>query len=161
METQSMLVSTKRKLTIVKNLDLDFSLKIRDHELEVIDTTKYLGLQIENSLDWKYHVNVLSSKISIAVGFLTHAKSILLLETLNKLYAGTVEPHFRYILVLYGAAVVRTNSSCDAPKIPLVCRLGWKTIEELIAHESELMVFKSAHGLAPQYTSDLFTKISQ
>ena len=40
-------------------------------------------------------------------------------------------------------------------------RLGWKTIEELIAHESELMVFKSIHVLAPLYKSDLFTKISQ
>ena len=40
-------------------------------------------------------------------------------------------------------------------------RLGWKTIEELIAHESELMVFKSIHGLALQYMSDLFTKMSQ
>ena len=40
-------------------------------------------------------------------------------------------------------------------------RLGWKTIEELIAHESEFMVFKSIHGLDPQYMSDLFTKMSQ
>ena len=40
-------------------------------------------------------------------------------------------------------------------------RLGWKTIVELVAHESKLMVFKSIHGLAPQYMSDLFTKISQ
>ena len=59
------------------------------------------------------------------------------------------------------AARIITNSSFDAPGIPLVRRLGWKTIEELIAHESELMVFKSIHGLAPQYMSDLFTKISQ
>ena len=40
-------------------------------------------------------------------------------------------------------------------------RLGWKAIEELIDHESKLMVSKSIHGLAPQYMSDLFTKISQ
>ena len=40
-------------------------------------------------------------------------------------------------------------------------RLCWKTIEELIAHEPELMIFKSIHRLAPQYMSDLFTKISQ
>ena len=40
-------------------------------------------------------------------------------------------------------------------------RLGWKTIGELIAHESEVMVFKSIHGLAPQFMSDLFAKISQ
>ena len=59
------------------------------------------------------------------------------------------------------AARIITNSSFDAPGIPLVRRLGWKTIEEPIAHESELMVFKSIHGLAPQYMGDLFTKISQ
>ena len=59
------------------------------------------------------------------------------------------------------AARIIKNSSFNAPGIPLLRRLGWKTIEELIAHESELMVFKSIHGLAPQYMSDLFTKISQ
>ena len=91
-----MLISTKQKRTILKNQDLKLSLKIRDHELEVVDTTKYLGLQINNSLDWKYHVSVISSKVCEAVGFLKHAKSILPLETLNKLYAGIAEPHFRY-----------------------------------------------------------------
>ena len=40
-------------------------------------------------------------------------------------------------------------------------KLGYKTIEELIAHESELMVFNSIHGLALQYTRGLFTKISK
>ena len=72
-KTQSMLSSTKQKHTILRNQDLKLSLKIRDHELEVVDTTKYLGLQIDNSLDWKYHASVLSSKVSKAVGFLKHA----------------------------------------------------------------------------------------
>ena len=49
------------------------------------------------------------------------------------------------------AARLITNNSFDAPGIPSVRRLGWKAIEELIAHESELMVFKSIHRLAPQY----------
>ena len=53
MKTQSMPISAKQKLTILRNQDLKLSLKIRDHELEVIDTTKHLGLQIDNFLDWK------------------------------------------------------------------------------------------------------------
>ena len=105
MKTQSMLISTKQKHTISRNQDLKLSLKIRDHELEVVDTTKYLGLQIDNSLDWKYHVSVLSSKVSKAVGFLKHAKSILPLETLNKLCAGIVEPHLRYCCSVWAAVL--------------------------------------------------------
>ena len=100
------ILSTKQKHTILRNLDLKLSVKIRDHELEVIDTTKFLGLHIDNSLDWKYHVSVLSSKVSKAVGFLKHAKSILPLQTLNKLYAGIAEPHFRYSCSLWGCCGV-------------------------------------------------------
>ena len=52
------------------------------------------------------------------------------------------------------SARIITNSSFDAPGIPLAHSFGWKTIQELIAHESESMAFKSIHGLAPQYMSD-------
>ena len=114
MKTQSMLISTKQKHTILSNQDLKLSLKIRDHELEFVDTIKYLGLQIDYSLDWKHHVSVLSTKVSKAVGFLKHARSILSLETLNKLYAGIVEPHFYYCCSVWGCcgATEKTCRNC-------------------------------------------------
>ena len=46
---QKWFISTKQKHTMLRNKDLKLSLKIRDHELEVVHTTKYLGLQIDNS----------------------------------------------------------------------------------------------------------------
>ena len=125
------------------------------------------SLQIDNSLDWKYHVSVLSSQVSKPVSFLKHDKYILPSETLNKLYAGIVELHFRCCCSMWACRCVTKKSTCRICKIelqkgiPFVCRLGWKAIEEFIAHESELIVFKSLHGLAPQYMNDLFKKISQ
>ena len=162
MKIQSMLISTKQKHAVLRNLELKLSLKTRDHELEVVDTTNYLGLQIDNSLDWKYHISTFSPNASKAVGFLKHAKSILPFETLNKLCTGIIEPHFCYCRSVWrccgvtekhhlqklqnrGARII-THSSFDAPYIPLV---------------HTLVVFKSIHGLAPQYMSDLFIKMSQ
>ncbi len=55
-------------------------LKIRSQDLEVVETTKYLGLQIDSSLDWKEHVKSVSTKVSRAVGFLKYAKSFLPME---------------------------------------------------------------------------------
>ena len=81
MKTQSMLISIKQKHTVSKSLKLKLSLKIKEHELEILDTTKNLGLQIDNSLACKYHISVLSSKVPKEVGLLKHAKSILPLET--------------------------------------------------------------------------------
>ena len=40
----------------------------------------------------------------------------------------------------------------------LLEELGWKTIDKLIKFESEIMVFKSLTGFAPQYLCDFFAK---
>ena len=93
------------------------------------------------------------------------------------MYTGIVEPYFRYCCSVWGccgvteinqlqklqnrAACIVTGCSFDAPSMPLIKKLGWKTIDELIAMESNIMVFKSLHKLAPQYMCNLFTKTSQ
>ena len=151
-------------------------LKIRDHELEVVQKTKYLGVQIDCSLDWKEQIKAVSAEVSRAIGFLRHAKSFLPLASLKALYKGIVEPHFRYCCSVWGcagstdinqlqklqnrAARIITNSSFDASSRPLIAKLGWQTIEELIRNESKTMVFKSLNDLAPQYLCNLFTKNS-
>ena len=93
------------------------------------------------------------------------------------MYTGILEPHFRYCCSVWGCcgvteinqlqklqnrvACIVTGSSFDAPGLPLIKNLGWKTIDELIGSESNIMVFKSLHELAPQYMCNLFTKTSQ
>ena len=59
------------------------------------------------------------------------------------------------------AARVITNSSFDAPSRPLIQRLGWKTIRELINDETKAMVFQPLHELALGYLSCLFICKSQ
>ena len=50
-KTKSMLVATKQKHNILKSRNEDLDLKIRDNDLEIIQKTKYLGVQIDNSLN--------------------------------------------------------------------------------------------------------------
>ena len=152
-------------------------LKIHVDELEVVQKTKYLGVQIDNSLDWKEHIKVTSSKVSEAVGLLRHAKSFLPEETLKTLYTGIIEPHFRYCCLVWGcsgvtessklqklqnrAARIVTGSSFNTPYQPLIKEFGWKTIDQLITNATNIMVYKSLHELAPQYMCNLFTRASQ
>ena len=169
-KTHSMLISTKQKHNSLKSRSEALELKIRDNELEVVQTTKYLGLQIDCSLDWKEQIKAVCMKVSQAIGFLRHAKSFLPLASLKTLYTGIVEPHFRYCCSVWGcagstdisqlqklqnrAARIFANSSFDNPSRPLIVELGWKTI----GNESKTMVFKSLNDLAPQYLCNLFTK---
>ena len=177
MKTHSMLISTKPKHRTLLNQGESLKLKIQDKELEVVQKSKYLGVQIDNTLDWKGHITTVSSKVSRGIGFLKHAKTFLPEETLRTMYTGIMEPYFGYCCSVWGccgvteinqlqklqnsAARIVTGSSFDAPGMPLIKKLDWKTIDELIATESNIMVFKSLHELAPQYMCNLFTKTSQ
>ena len=175
-KTHSMLISTKQRHNSLKSRNEALVLKIRDNELEVVQKTKYLGVQIDCSLDWKERIKAVSTKVSRAIGFLRHAKSFPPMASLKTLYTDIVEPHFRYCCSVWGcagstdinqlqklqnrAARIITNSSFDTPSRPLIAELGWQTIEELIGSESKTMVFKALNDLAPQYLCNLFTKNS-
>ena len=137
---------------------------------------RYLGVNIDSSLDWKEHIKAISSKVSRAIGFLKHARSFFPQDTLKTLYTGIVEPHFRYCSSVWGccwktylnqlqklqirAARIVTNSSYDAPSKPLLQKLEWKCIEILISDETKLMVFKSLNDLGPNYMYKMLTKNS-
>ena len=118
------------------------------------------------------HILERTNQSCICKGFqgirlLEACKKVLPRETLRTLYTGIVEPHFRYCCSVWGcagsteikqlqklqnhAARIITNSSYDTPSTKLLEELGWKTIDEVIKIESEIMVYKSLNGLAPQY----------
>ena len=72
----------------------------------MVQKTKYLGVQIDNSLDWKEQIKTVSSWVSRGIGFLKHAKSSLQEETLITMYTGIVGPHFRYCCSIWGCCSV-------------------------------------------------------
>ena len=142
-----MLTSTNPKHKTLENQGESLRLKIRDNELEVVQKFNYLGVQIDNTLDWKKHIQTVSSKVSKDVGFLRQVKSFLSEETLKTTYTGVVEPHFRYCCSVWGccgmteisllqnlrnrAARTVTGSSFDPAGMPLITKLGRKTVDEL------------------------------
>ena len=95
------------------------------------------------------------------------------------MYSSIVEPHFRNCCSVLGccgetlldklqklqnrAARIVTNSSYsyNASPLPLIGSLGWLTIKEMIEFETATTVYKSLHGLAPEYMQLMFTKLSE
>ena len=175
-KTKSMLICTKPKRRILENNDVKLTLMIRDRELDLVDEIKYLGVNVDDSLSWKEHIKSVTSKVSRGMVMLKHAKYYLPKASLKTLYSSIVEPYFPYCCSLWGACGLMektrlqkfqnraarsvTSSKFDAPSRPLIERLGWKTIDKLIAEESNTIVYRSLNDLAPQYLGCLFTRNS-
>ncbi len=167
---------TRPRLQALVNNGDELSLKIKNEPLDVVQSVKYLGVQVDRHLDWSDHTKAVTAKVSRAIGFLKYARPFIPFKTLKALYTSIVEPHFRYCCSVWGccgstqitklqklqnrAARIVTNSSYYSSGLKLVSQLGWKTIETLINEELQIMVYKSINGQAPQYLCDLLTKNS-
>ena len=175
-KTHSTLIATQQKHKSLAYSDIRFDPKIREKEIEIRSKAKYLGVQIDDNLNWKEHIRAVSAKVSRAVGFLKYSKQYLPFSAVKTLYTSIVEPHFQYCCSVWGccnaaeiqllqklqnrAARIVSNSSFNADIKPMFEILGWKTIQQLIDTQSKIVTFKSLKNLAPKYLCELFNKNS-
>ena len=74
-----------------------------------VENTKYLGVQVDNSLDRKEHIKSVSTKVSRAVGLLMYAKRFLPQNSLKTLTLASLNPTSATV-ALYGDAVALLKS---------------------------------------------------
>ena len=73
-KTHSMLIASQQKHKSLSRSDIRFEPKIRGKEIEIRSKAKYLGVQIDDHLNWKEHTKAVSAKVSRAIGFLKYSK---------------------------------------------------------------------------------------
>jgi hypothetical protein len=64
---------------------------------------KFLGIYIDHSLSFKYHVNFISSKISKAMYFLRSAKNLLSEKSLKSVYYALIHCHLIYGILIWSS----------------------------------------------------------
>ena len=140
-KTQAMLIGSRAKLQNISNSDvISPKFVIDDEVVPMINEAKYLGIQIDKTLGWKEHINIIAAKISRGIGMLRYAKRYVPLSTVKTMYRSIVEPYLRYCCTVWGccteadlkrlqilqnrAARIVTNSAYDAHSLPLIKRSG-------------------------------------
>ena len=172
-KTKSLLVASSQKQKHFLESGEKLALEIRGRDIEATPHIKYLGIYVDHTLDWKKQIQLITMKVSRALGILNYSKHSFQFESLKTLYTSIIEPHLRNFCAVWGccgkaeidrlqklqnrAARIVTYTSYDALSMPLIRSLGWETIDNLINHEVKAIAFKSVDNLAPQYMINLFT----
>ena len=76
-KTQSMHICMKHKHQNLNSSGLNLCLIIRGNELDVVQKGQYIGVYVNDSLDWKDNIKTASPKVSRALGLLIYAKTFL------------------------------------------------------------------------------------
>ena len=77
---------------------------INGKEIGLVSKTKFLGIIIDQHLEWKYHIDMCKKKISSGNYVLKSLKNILTTSILTTIYNSMIHPYISYGLMLWGSA---------------------------------------------------------
>ena len=96
-KTHTMLFTNKRE---------ERSISIRAHNtiLEQKSECKFLGIIVDEDINWKKHINYISNKISKTIAILRLLKYTFPKHILKTLYMSLIQPYLNYCNIIWGAA---------------------------------------------------------
>jgi len=98
-KTNFILFKSHRKINPSGNL----SLFINDSPITQVESTKFLGVHIDQHMTWKVHINQITAKIAKNVGILTRIAYILPKEIRINLYYTLIYPYLTYCNLIWAS----------------------------------------------------------
>ena len=136
-------------------------LKINEIPLERVKNFNFLGLQLNENMSWKPHIDLLSNKLAKCAGVLNKLKRVLPVYILRTLYFSMVQSRMIYCILTWGfdyyrieklqKRFVRINSSSkyNALSEPLFKVLDILKIEHLFSQSCLKFVYKFKKSQLP------------
>ena len=100
------------------------------YTLERKNCIKYLGVLLDDTISWKYHISYISSKISRNTGFFLKLRHYLPIKQLSQLYYNLIYPYLSYATIAWGSA----------------CKTHLKKLQVKQNHVIRIMFFANLYG---------------
>ena len=151
----------KTKYIIIKSprSNCDFTnleIKINGSKLERIGlgnkekSTKFLGVHIDEYLNWKPHLNFINGKISRALFGIRQVKNILPKDCLKTLYHAIIHPYIDYCLLAWGGAssstLNRTNT-LQKKALRVISKSNYNSHTEPILKQLKILKLRDQYEL--------------
>ena len=85
------------------------TLEIDKITLEPVECTKFLGMWVDENLNWNTHINKLINKIKRNMHLLKTPRNLFDEKTLKLIYHAHIQSHIDYGLVLWGLMTTKDN----------------------------------------------------
>ena len=134
---------------------LKFDLMVENVEIPIVNCTKFLGVWIDDKLNWRKHVNTLVLKIKRNIALLQQSCNFLDSHTKKIIYYAHIYSHVNYCLSVWGnkingqqrskidnllskcVKIIGGNQSCNILHLPSMitlenCKFGYRLINNLL-----------------------------
>lgn len=84
------------------NLLLTKQLNLGNLIIDRVNHVKFLGLILDQHLNWKNHISLLTKKLAPIIGILWRFKGILSFSCMRCLYYSLIHSHLNYMIIIWG-----------------------------------------------------------
>ena len=99
-KSEFMIITKKKK----KQFKPKFEIVIEDNKIQQKSFVKYLGILIDDKLNWKHQVKQICSKIARGLWALYHIRNYVNKHTMKMVYYSLVYSHLQYCINSWGSA---------------------------------------------------------
>jgi hypothetical protein len=145
---------------------------INGEEITRVESTKFLGVIIDEKLTWQGHIQYIKGKISKTLGIFYKTRKILGSKTLLTLYYSMIHPYLIYCIEVWGKASKTSLSSIEklqkrAVRIivsaryrentaPIFKKLQILSFGKLYSYSVLIFMYKYVQGYTPELFTDMF-----
>ena len=147
--------------------------------IEQVQSTKYLGIYIDNKLSWDVQCDKLCSSVAGKISVLRRIRQFCRPSTLKLIYERTIQPTFDYACSVwchtkqgnisklqraqnYAARIVTGNFDyVNFRSADLLYELDWASVKERCDYFTSVMMFKAINGLTPPYLTDSIVRANE
>jgi len=160
-----------------RKIDTHDVLRINGTAIELVNSTKFIGVMLDSTLKWEPHIQHVKSKIAKGVGIICKARRVLEKKTLLTLYYSMVYPYITYCIEVWGNSaqvyissvlklqkkIIRiiTSSNFRAESDPLFRSLKVLKVSQVYIKHIMVFMFKYNKGDLPGIFNTLFKRNSE
>ncbi len=169
-KSEYMVIGHKRHLNRVVG-DAIPDLVLNNEVIKRVDKTKYLGINIDENLNWKEQYKTVKNKLKGGLGSLRKLKNILPQKKLDQVYKALFESHLRYGNIVWGSLSetklahlqrlqTKARGLIEGAKYKDGWTCNWLDVKSLFSFDQGVMTYKILHDLCPSNLCQKFTKRS-
>ena len=144
----------KLSLNLTKTVMINFwpnstttRIKLNEQTIPLVSNTKFLGVFLDDTLNWKHHIANLHNKLTANKHLIRANKSLLTIDALRKIYFAHIHSHLSYCLITWGSMADKQSLNKLA-KIQNKCvkmigtKLGLTTVDSMYKKLGTILLTK-------------------
>ena len=167
-----MALGLRQNLSRIEALDIC----LENELIQKVEQQKLLGVIIDMSFSWYKQIDSVCLNISRRITLLKILSKYIDKTSMNQYYNSYILPILDYGCLIWGrctksnilrllklqerAARLILHADLLTPSELMFNELRWLTFPKRVQYHTCTTVYKALHGLAPEYFSDVFTRIS-